>query len=156
LGKLGANIRSVLSEVEELRPIIEAGARSVDEAKEIDRSHSLDRLRAFCELDARLDAQIDKKIQRLVMVREFQRQYGRNSTLKLLSHERSAANKETVTQASLRARSKKSRDTNDNWNDNDNDNDNDDQIDPNEYDWPHEYDEAEREKARRGSRPRED
>ena len=36
LGKLGANLRSVLSDIERLRPIIAAGAKSVDEAKKID------------------------------------------------------------------------------------------------------------------------
>jgi hypothetical protein len=81
LGKLGANVRGVLSEVEELRPIIEAG---VDEAKKIDRANNFEMFRAACELEARLDAQIDKKIERLVMIREFQRKYGQNSNLKLL------------------------------------------------------------------------
>jgi hypothetical protein len=126
LGKLGANLRSLMSEVEELKPIIETRERSVDEAKKIDRANSLEMFRAACELEARLDTQIDKKIQRLVMIREFQRQYGQNSNLKLLPREQSTthstpATKEPVTRVGLEA----SLETNDDSNyDGENDNDN--------------------------------
>jgi len=150
-GKLGSNVRGLLSAIEKLRPIIEAGLRSLDEVKQIHRSHNLDRIRLLCELDARSDGQIDKKLHRMVALKEYQRLYGRNSNIKLISQERAAANKETVTQVSVP--SKKQTDTNDNWNENDDDddNDNDNQINPNDYDWEEEYveDLAEQEKARR-------
>jgi hypothetical protein len=133
LGKLGANLRFVLREIEELRPIIEAGARSADEAKKIERTRCLDRIRALCELDARLDAQIDKKIQRLVIIKEYQRQYGHGSTVKLLPQPpaHATAPNKGVTQVGGKTSSKKSTDANDNWNDNDNDDDDDNEINPN-------------------------
>jgi hypothetical protein len=152
LGKIGANIRSLLGDIEKLRPTIAAVAESVDEAKKIDGAFK--RFQRACELDARLDAQIAKKIQSLVMVKEFQRQFGQDSNVKLLPHHPPTAHG-TATKAS----SKKSTDANENWNDDDdNDNDNDNEIDPNEYDWPHEYDQAlaEQKKARRGHRTQND
>jgi hypothetical protein len=163
LGKLGANMRSVVADIEKLRPSIEAGAKSDDEAKKIDGAYSLDTIGSACELEARFDALIEKKIQRLIIIREFKRQYGQDSNVKLLPHHplsaRGSAAKKTVTKGGRKASSKKSTDANDNWNDNDNNNnDNDNQINPDNYDWEHEYDEAlaEQKKARRKRRVRKD
>ena len=158
LGKLGANMRSAMNDMEKLLPIIAAQAKSFDEGKRIDRAFK--RLQLCFELGARNDAQIIKKIQMLVMIKEFQRQYGQDSNVKLLSHDpRTADDAATsVTQVGGKASSKKTTDDNDNWDGNDNDNDNDNGIDPNDYDWEHEYDEAvaEQEKARRGHRTQND
>jgi hypothetical protein len=159
LGKLGANMRSVVSDVEELRPTIEAGAKSIDEAKKIDSAYSLDTIASACELEARIDALIEKKIQRLIIIREFKRQYGHDSNVKLLPYHRptahGSATKKAVIKVGRKASMKKSTDANDNWNanDNDNNNDNDNEINPDNYDW-HEYDEAlaEQKKARRKRR----
>jgi hypothetical protein len=151
-------MRSVVHDIEKLRPSIEAGAKSVDEAKKIDGAYSLDTIGSACELEARLDALIDKKIQRLIMIREFQRQYGRDSNVKLIEHHQPTAHgsaaKKAVTKVGRMASTKKSTDANDNWNDNDNDNDKDNEINPDNYDWEHEYDQAlaEQKKARRKRR----
>jgi hypothetical protein len=150
LGKLGANMRSVVDDIEKLRPIIEAGAKSVDEAKKIDGACNLDTIGSACELEARLDALIDKKIQRLIVIREFQRQYGQDSqdsNVKLIEHHShgSAAEKAVAKEGGRKTSTKKSMDINDNWNDNNNDNDNDNDNDNNNednYDWEHEYDQA--------------
>ena len=155
LGKLGANVRSVVADIEKLRPSIEAGAKSVDEAKKIDGAYSLDTIGSACELEARLDALIEKAIQRLIIIREFQRQYGQDSNVKLIQHYPPAAHgtaaKQAVTKVGRKDSTKKSKDANDNWNDNDNDKDNDNEINPDNYDWEHEYDQAlaEQKKARR-------
>jgi hypothetical protein len=162
LGKLGANMRSLVDDIEKLRPSIEAGAKSVDEAKRIDGACGLDTIASACELEARLDGLIDKNIQRLIMIREFQRQYGQDSNAKLIEHQppiaRGSAAKKAVTKVGRMASTKKSTDANDNWNDSNNDNDNDNEVNPDNYDWEHEYDDAlaEQKKARRKRRASKD
>jgi hypothetical protein len=105
-------------------------------------------------LQERIDASIEKNVKRLVMLREFQRQYGdHDSTLKVIEHRPSKAQP----LSSKRAKSftgnaaevaKKTSAANDDWEANDN-NDNNDDIDPEEFDHEHEYDEYLAEKARR-------
>jgi hypothetical protein len=160
LGKLGANMRYVMGAIEELQPMSAAIAKSLDEAKNVDGADDLETFRIAVELEARLDAQLDKKIQRLVVLKELQRQYGQDASLKLLQHDPSTAHgtatKKTVPKGRGKAWSKESTgakqstDANDGWNDNDNDNNN-DEINPNDHDWEHEYDEsvAEQKKERR-------
>ncbi len=153
LGKLGANMRWALSVLEKLQPIIAAGPKSSDEG--IDRAFK--RLQVAFELSARNDAQIFKRIQILAMIREYQRQYGQDSDVKLLPRDPRTADATATKEIVLGAKSSsKKTDANDNWDDNDNDNDNDDdnEIDPDDFDWAHEYDEAlaEQKKARRRHR----
>ena len=90
----------------------------------------------------------------MIIIREFQRQYGQDSSVKLIEHGQSTAkdvfSKPSVAKSDRMAETKKSKDTNDN---NDNDYDEDDE----EYDWEHEYDEAQAEKkARQEGRERKD
>lgn len=91
LGKLGANMRYVMGAIEELQPVSAAIAKSLDEAKNVDGADDLETFRIAVELEARLDAQLDKKIQRLVVLKELQRQYGQDASLKLLQHDPSTA-----------------------------------------------------------------
>ncbi len=151
MGKLGANLRSVISDIEVLRSHIEAGTKSEAEVKVSNSSHSLDAIGQANEMEERHDALIEKKIKRLIIMREFQRQYGQDSNVKLIEHGPSTAKdvspKPAVTKMDHMARIKKSKGVKDNWNDNDNDND-----DGEEYDWEHEYVEAQAEKKARKER----
>jgi len=170
MGKLGANLRSVISEIEVMRPHIEAEAKSEAEEKPqaeekvSDSAYSLDTIGQANEMEERLDALIEKKIKRLIMMREFQRLYGQDSSVKLIEHRASTAKdvsstpavtkstvtKSTVTKAGRMARTKKSKGANDNWNDDDNNDDN--NNNELEYDWEHEYEEAQAEKKARQER----
>jgi hypothetical protein len=155
--KLGANLRSVISEIEVLRPHIEAGAKpeagakTQAEEKFSDSAHSLDTIAQANEMEERLDALIEKKIKRLIIIREFQRQYGQDLSVKLIEHCPSTAKdvspKPAVAKVDRIARTKKSKGANDNWNDDNNDDNN--EV---EYDWVHEYDEAQAEKKARQER----
>jgi hypothetical protein len=162
--KLGANLRSVISEIEGLRPHIEAGAKpeagakTQAEEKFSDSAHSLDTIAQANEMEERLDALIEKKIKRLIIIREFQRQYGQDSSVKLIEHRPSTAKdvsskpsvaKPSVAKVGRSAQTEKSKGGNDNWNDDNNaDNDNNEV----EYDWDHEYVEAQAEKKARKER----
>jgi hypothetical protein len=155
--KLGENLRSVISDIELLRPHIEAGAKpeagakTQAEEKASDSGYSLDTIGQSIEIEARLDAQIEKKIKRLIIIREFQRQYGQDSSVKLIEHCPSTAKDVSPKPAGAKvdriARTKKSKGANDNWNDDNNDDNN--EV---EYDWVHEYDEAQAEKKARQER----
>jgi len=140
MGKLGANLRSVISEIEVMRPHIEAEAKSEAEEKPqaeekvSDSAYSLNTIGQANEMEERLDALIEKKIKRLIIIREFQRQYGQDSSVKLIEHRSSTAKdvsskptvtKPAVTKVGRTARTKKSKGANDNWNE-DGDNNNDD------------------------------
>jgi hypothetical protein len=133
-------MRGAVSDVEELLPSIEAGAKS-GEAKKIDGTFDVDTIASACELEARLDALIEKKIQRLIIIKEFHRQYGRDSNLRLIQHHppiaHDSATEKTVPKGGRKASVKKSTEANDNWNNNDNNNDNDNEINPDNYDWEH-------------------
>lgn len=169
MGKLGSNVRSALNDIEALQPHIEAGATALAaeklqaEKKVSDNTYSLDTIAQGYEMEERLDALIEKKVKRLIIIREFQRQYGQDSSVKLIEHHASSAkdvsSKPTATKPSVAkaaaakaGRLKKSKGANDDWNDGDNDNN---ENNENEYDWEHEYDEAQAEKkARRERRTR--
>lgn len=157
-GKLAANLRSVISEIEGLRPHIEAAAKPQAEEKVADSGYGFDTIAHGCEMEERLDALIEKKIKRLIIIREFQRQYGQDSNVKLIEHRASTAKdlsskpsvaKPTVAKVGRSAQTEKSKGGNDNWNDDNNaDNDNNEV----EYDWDHEYVEAQAEKKARKER----
>jgi hypothetical protein len=158
-GKLGANLRSVINDIGELRPHIEAGAKAEAAAKPqadekvSDSDYNLETAGRGYEMEERLDALIEKKIKRLIIVREFQRQYGQDSGVKLIEHRAPTAKdvspKPSVTKVGRTARTKKTKGANDNW---DEDNNDDYSNNANEYDWPHEYDEAQAEKKARQER----
>lgn len=158
-GKLGANLRSVIGDIEVLRPHIEAaakpevGAKMQAAEKVSDSAYSLDSIAQASEMEERLDALIEKKVKRLIIIREFQRQYGQDSSVKLIEHRSSTAkdvsSNPSVAKVGRMAPTKKSKGANDNWNDDNNDDDNNNET---EYDWPHEYDEAQAEKKARQKR----
>jgi hypothetical protein len=154
MGKLGANMRSVISDIEAMRPHIEARVepqaeqKLQAEEKVSDGTHNLDAIRQATEMEERLDALIDKKFKRLIIIREFKRQYGQDSSVKLIEHRSSSTKdvsaKPSATKVGRSARIKKSKGADDNWNDadNDNDNNNNDYVNPDDFDHEQEYDEA--------------
>ena len=152
-GKLGANLRSVISDIEELRPIIEAGAKSLDE------EDPFKSIQILFGLGARAHGQFDKDPQTIVMLKEYQRQYVEGPNVKLLPPDSPTvhATKQSAIQIDAKASSKKTTDASDDWNDND-DNDNDNEPNPNDYDWEDEYDQAvaEHKRARRRHRNQND
>jgi hypothetical protein len=168
MGKLGANLRSVINDIEAMQPHIEAEAKSqADEKpqaqeKVSDSAYSLDTIGQAYEMEERLDALIEKKIKRLIIIREFQRQYGQDSSVKLIEHRASTAKdvsstptvtKSTVTKAGRMARTKKSKGANDNWNE-DGDNNNDDYYSSDNNDA--EYDELEYEELQAKKKARQE
>ncbi len=82
LAKAGANLRYVLRKLEKLRPTIVAATKFVDEGKQIDRAFK--RFRLACEQDARLAAQVTKEMQSMIVLKEYDRQYGQDSIVNLL------------------------------------------------------------------------
>jgi hypothetical protein len=168
MGKLGANLRSVISEIEVMRPHIEAEAKSEAEEKPqaeekvSDSAYSLNMIGQANEMEERLDALIEKKIKRLIIIREFQRQYGQDSSVKLIEHRSSTAKdvsskptvtKPAVTKVGRTARTKKSKGANDNWNE-DGDNNNDDYYSSDNNDA--EYDELEYEELQAKKKARQE
>ena len=138
LGKLGAIMRGALRQLEELEPIIAAGAKVENNDQRFDPAACVDAMSKAFELEARLDGLIEKTIQRFVVARECLSQYARKSPQKLITHA-SAAKQMIATNA---AKTKIEDDLDDD-NDNDNYNDNDNEEDgpnPDKYDWEHEYD----------------
>jgi hypothetical protein len=131
--KLGANLRSVINDIEGLRPHIEARAKAETAAKPqaeekvSDSAYNLDTAGRGYEMEERLDALIEKKIKRLIIIREFHRQYGQDSGVKLIEHRPSSAkdvsSKPSVPKVGRMARTKKSKGANDNWNDDENNDD---------------------------------
>ena len=85
-GKLGANMRYLLGQLEELEPIIAAGAKVENNDQRFDPAACVDALSKAFELEARLDGLIDKTLQRFVAVRESLSQYARKSVPKLITH----------------------------------------------------------------------
>jgi hypothetical protein len=155
-GKLGSNLRSMIGEIESLRPHIEAGAVPQSEEKVVDIASGLDALAHAYGIEERLDALFEKKIKQLILVREFHRQYSQDSSVKLIEQRPSTAKKDVSSKPSVAkptagriARTKKSEGANDNWNDDNNNDDNDNDINPDDYDWAHEYDEALAEKKKK-------
>jgi hypothetical protein len=88
--------------IEELQPMNAAMPKSLDETKNADGVDDLETFRLAVELEARLDAQLDKKIQRSVVLKEFQRQYGQDPNLKLLPHDPSTADRAARTSSGRR------------------------------------------------------
>ena len=95
-GKLGANVRGLLGKLEELEPIIAAGAKVENNNQQFDPARCVDALSKAFELDARLDGLIDKTIQRFVVAKEGLSRYARKSAPKLITHDASAAKKMIV------------------------------------------------------------
>jgi hypothetical protein len=166
LGKFGANLRSAISTIEALQPFIEAGATALAAAKPqaeekvSDGACNLDTIARACAMEERLDGLIEKKIKQLIIFREYQRQYGHDSSPKLIEHHASSAKdvsakpavtESSVTKASRPARTEKSKSVDDHWADNDNNNDNND-VNPDDYDWENDYDEALADKKARQKR----
>lgn len=143
IGKVGANIRYALRVLEEVQPTIATASQTQNTAEFFDMGPCIEAFSKAFELEARLSGLIDKAIQRLVMAREFQRQYGSKprvplSTATLLSDARAVQKKAA------------SVDVNDD--NNNNDNDNNDPDNPRSYDWEHEWDAHQKEKAQKTER----
>jgi hypothetical protein len=150
LGKIGANLRGVARDVEEILSYIKSEEKpQPDEMHQLDEktradeeasnnAYGLDTIGQDNDMEERLDALIEKSIKRLIIVREFQRMYGHDSSTKLIEQRASNAKqvsstptvtKPTVTKVGRKAAPTKSKSANDNWN---NDQNNDDDNDNNE------------------------
>jgi hypothetical protein len=142
LGKLGANIRSILGVLENLEPtIIATQSKAEIDGKAFDLGPCVDILSKALELEARLVGLIAKAIQRLVMAREFRRQYPPKPTLKLIGPSTAKTAVTGITTKKIVDDNGNEDNDNDN-NNNDNNNNNLDNVDrPENFDWPHEYDE---------------
>jgi hypothetical protein len=144
MGKLGANVRGVVGDLEVLMPVIKAGlqadAAAISDAELLQHNGDLRSL----AVEERFDALIGKKVKRLVFMREYQRQYCEGSSPKVIEDRSKFARDVTpvLTSLSPGPSPKKADDPNDDW-ENDNDNDNAD-----EYDSAEEYDADMAEKAR--------
>ncbi len=130
LGKVGANLRSVVAEIEEMRPTIEAAAKSASESSAIPSGFNFKKFKSQCEIEARLDALIEKKIRYLVVLKEYHRQYGGGGGRKLIEH-RSTATKTIGEKPALKNSAGASNTNDDSKDENDGDG--------GEYDWPWEY-----------------
>ena len=75
LGKLGANMRYVLSTLDELEPAIAEGAKAGSDENRFYVGPSLDALSKAIEMEARLDGLIDKAQQRLIIAKEYRKHY---------------------------------------------------------------------------------
>ena len=71
-------MRDLLRQLEELEPIVAAGAKVENNDQQFDPAVCVDAMSKAFEQEARLDGLIDKCIQRLVMAKEFLRSTGRN------------------------------------------------------------------------------
>ena len=91
-GKAQANLRSVLDSIQKLQSQIDAQVKAQEVAKRQGEKisgepYDLHIMARGCELQERLDALIEKNLQRLIIHREFQRQYGgHDSTMKVIEH----------------------------------------------------------------------
>jgi hypothetical protein len=147
LGKIGSHLRSVAGDIDEIQSYIKSEEKpQPDEMQQLDEktradeevsnnAYGLDTIARDSETEDRLDAQIEKKIKRLIMGREFQRMYCHDASAKLIEHSAPAAKvvsstptvtKSPTTKVGSAARTKKSKSANDNWNDNENNDDDDD------------------------------
>ena len=138
LGKLGGNIRYILGVLDNLEQSI-AAMGSENDGEAFDLGPCFDIVAKALELEARLDGLYTRAFQRLVMAREYRKQYPPKPTPKLIG---SSAAQKTVTGRTA----KKIVEDNDNNND-DNNNNNVDPYDlsrPENFDWEHEYDEAQK------------
>jgi hypothetical protein len=131
LGKLGANLRSVIHSIEELGPQLMAAAKSQTAEKISHDPYGLDHIAHLCELQERLDGLVEKKVKRLAMFREFQRQYGgADPTVQIIEHRLPQAQPESARRSEentsvLNVTAKKKKSTTDNDRDSGSANDND-------------------------------
>jgi hypothetical protein len=143
---LRTQLKALQGEVAKLQPIIKRAERSDQPDKAFDFSPMLDAINKANEIEARWDGLVKKKIEQLVMSREFQRKYGAEASgMKVIDHRPAPA--KAPTQVSTRKKEDKNFGGRfgDNQNDADNGDDAEDDVnddDDNEYDWEHEYDEA--------------
>jgi hypothetical protein len=140
-GKVGANVRSLIEDLAALRLLLESTAKRTD----ADGANIIDISATSYELEARYDALIKRKIQQLILVKEFARQYGGDSEPKLIEYASSTPS--TLSRKSIGRGANDNDDNNDNDNNNDSDSDNnvgnaDDNKAGHEHDWEHEFDEA--------------
>ena len=147
-GKFQANLRSLISTIAELQPALDSHVKNEESAKSpvagkfSAGSFGLDSIPHACEIEERLDALIEKKIKRLVVLREFQRQYGgHESIVKVIEQGPPHAHPPSPKRAG-----KKKSDADAGNADSDNDNNDQDKL---VYGWQDEYDEAQAENARR-------
>lgn len=152
-GKIQSNLRSVLGIVERLQRSIDSQFKAQEAAALQPRDrYGLDIIARTCELEARLDASIEKKIKGLALCREFRRQYvADDSPVKVIEHQpvaqppssKPGGGKPSVLETvSSGSRSAKADDVG--YEDNDNDDDGSVEPKPNDYD-----DETMARKARR-------
>jgi hypothetical protein len=133
LGKVGSNVRHLMGVLEDLEPIVAAAVPSTEsDEKCFDPGLCVDILAKEFEIEARLGGLLDKAMYRLVVAKEFRRQYAPKSNAKLM-----------LATAAKRAGSGNVKNKIDDadWNDNDNNNDS-NKPNPDNYDWQDEYDEA--------------
>jgi hypothetical protein len=136
------DIEPLQAEIEKLRLIAETAAQRRTVA---DTTDVFAIIEWVTKIEIELDAEIDRKIKRLVMLNEYVRLYGQPAS-KLIGQSAS-----TIIQSppahvlrSKRDQSKsdsKALNHGDNWEENDSDNDNDNDCDACDLDWEHEYDE---------------
>jgi hypothetical protein len=142
LGKPGANIRYILGVLENLEPTITAmHSKAENDEKAFDLGPCIDIFSKQVELEARYEGLIAKSFQRLVMAREFRKLYGSKPTLMISG--RSAAKTAVTGTTTKKIVDDDGNNDNDNDNDNNNNNNNNnlDGNRPENFDWPHEYDE---------------
>ena len=149
VSKLSADLKAVMGEIETIRSVIQATAKSDATRSATDNSYGLNSADKVGKIDERIDSQIEKKIRLLIGMREYHRLYGQNSKSKVIEHKPTSAGKE------LRAHKvyfdpKRGKATSiGRVVDSSNDNDNDDCIDPEGYDSAHEYDQDVAEQAKK-------
>jgi ribosomal protein S13 len=144
---LAKHVQALQSEIENLLREMAVAKKQSDVAD------VLTILQWACKVEAELDAEVDRKIKRLVMLNEYYRLYAQQPP-KLIEHKSITQSPSTqvtgkTTKHYLKSTPKNANDNDDddNW-DNDNNNDN-NNINPDDYDHEWEYDEAMKEKKKR-------
>jgi hypothetical protein len=136
-------INSLDTEIETLRPLVDAAAAKTEQDK--CAADVFEIMEWLTKIEAVLDAEIDRKLKRLVMLNEYDRLYGEHIP-KLIEHRASSDEQPPSTSDSpgkaIRDHSKPaSENLNDNdWEYSDNDNDDEEPLD----DWPDELEEDEK------------
>jgi len=145
-------IQSLDTAIERVRPLVDAAAAKTEQDK--CTADAFEITEWLTKIDAALDAEIDRKLKRLVVLNEYDRLYGYDRP-KLIEH-RAVSDKQppSTNDRPGKAIRDHSKPASENLNDNNweySDNDNNDEDDIGElYDWPHEYDEDEKDiKARK-------
>ena len=145
-------IQSLDTAIERVRPLVNAAAAKTEQDK--CTADAFEIMEWLTKIEAALDAEIDRKLKRLVMLNEYDRLYG-DHLPKLIEH-RAFSDKQPPSTSDRPGKAIRdhSKPASENLNDNNweySDNDNNDEDDISElYDWPHEYDEDEKDiKARK-------